>query len=510
MTRRILVCTVATMVFACRSVLAGFCAYDAAPAASLLFPFAAVDLGDSLSGITTEIAITNVSSEAQVVRVTLWTDFGEPIFSFNVVLSGFDIQVIDLRNIIVDGYLPVTYATNHTETEGSLDLGPVSTYAASAGDWIEGLLPDPEAAGALRTANPARCTMQMDGYPGRYSQSIPQSMLEVFRQLLRTSQTAHRAFSDDCAPPFTELLPWSTYDWFTERSESAPVWLYVTADVVHTCDRSTPLDDAYWLTADQGGVERYDNVLVGDMTWRSAAGAASGPAVHIEADRENWRVTSRTPAGQPVSFYHSYSTRRGLPSDRREPLPTAWAVRYTARVDDSGNWGSKTHLRVWKGPTTRSQLADLAILPDGAAPTSLIATNCGAYTFYAWDEEENVVTGSWLSSSDWNMLPLASQEVPVDTFTMPERKGWMLFVWPPANYSGDEAPTPPDHYQTWMGVANDAWSPHATFHDGIPVGNANCFPDQVLPQLGVNYDYVTSDGYRTGYRPPLSPPDASE
>ena len=33
---------------------------------------------------------------------------------------------------------------------------------------------------------------------------------------------------------------------------------------------------------------------------------------------------------------------------------------------------------------------------------------------------------------------------------------------------------------------------------GVFAGNASCFPDQVLPGLGVDYDYVGPDGYNSG------------
>ena len=56
--------------------LASICAFDAAPAATLLFPFVVFDYNNPLDGDTTLISITNMSPEAQIVHVTLWTDTG--------------------------------------------------------------------------------------------------------------------------------------------------------------------------------------------------------------------------------------------------------------------------------------------------------------------------------------------------------------------------------------------------------------------------------------------------
>ena len=52
---------------------ASICAFDAAPAATLLFPFVVFDYNHPLDGVTTLIAITNTSPQAQVVHVTLWS-----------------------------------------------------------------------------------------------------------------------------------------------------------------------------------------------------------------------------------------------------------------------------------------------------------------------------------------------------------------------------------------------------------------------------------------------------
>ena len=89
-----------------------------------------------------------------------------------------------------------------------------------------------------------------------------------------------------------------------------------------------------------------------------------------------------------------------------------------------------------------------------------------------------------------NLIPLETQEIPVDQFDTPGAYGWMLFVWPASNYFDAGTGLQDDFYQTWMGVrynANDQWS---AAMDGAVMANFNCYSDQILPDLGINYDYV--------------------
>ena len=124
------------------------------------------------------------------------------------------------------------------------------------------------------------------------------------------------------------------------------------------------------------------------------------------------------------------------------------------------------------------------------------ASDCLAYTYYAWDEDEDVIT---VDENPWsfpgnpevrpNLIPLETQEVSIDQFNTVGSFGWMLFIWPPSNF----APTD-DMYQTWMGVKY-VYYDYSMFHTGAVMANWICFPTQVLPRLGVNYDYVWPNGY---------------
>jgi hypothetical protein len=72
----------------------------------------------------------------------------------------------------------------------------------------------------------------------------------------------------------------------------------------------------------------------------------------------------------------------------------------------------------------------------------------------------------------------------------------MLFVWPASNFDGIPGADPnPDYYQTWMGVKYQAFGQFSAAIDGVLMANYNCFEGQVLPNLGIDYDYVDEFGF---------------
>jgi hypothetical protein len=77
------------------------------PAATLLLPYFEQDLNNP-NGTNTQLSINNASSEAVLAHVTLWSDLSVPVLGFNIYLTGFDVQTINLRDILVGGHLPVT------------------------------------------------------------------------------------------------------------------------------------------------------------------------------------------------------------------------------------------------------------------------------------------------------------------------------------------------------------------------------------------------------------------
>src|SRR5258708_31195743 len=69
---------------------------DQVPAATLLLPYFEVDLGNP-AGVSTSFWVNNASAAATVAHVTLWTDEGIPTFNFDIYLTGYDVEKVDLR-----------------------------------------------------------------------------------------------------------------------------------------------------------------------------------------------------------------------------------------------------------------------------------------------------------------------------------------------------------------------------------------------------------------------------
>jgi hypothetical protein len=490
MKRLLLVCALLAPV---SMVEANICALDVVPAATLLFPYVVFDYNNPVDGANTVLSITNLSSQAQIVHVQLWSDTGEPVLGFNIVLSGYDLEKIDIRELLVNGTLPVTGTTGSQLIKGKqpYDDGPVSHQD---GLWLDGILPPPEGTDSLLD----RCSTAHAGYPAY--QTLSAADLGLARAALTASQLATRWHNDCQGTDFTvtgEEPYWTNVPkWWELRDQTEPTWMYVTADVVWDCQQLSTDDPGYWSHPHQGGRAWYQNVLTGDVEWTAYGYQAMDTAVHIEADQGLAEVATRTDEDEPISFYYRYSTLNDQPSDAREPLPNAWAMRYSG-VDSSE---ANTYIRAWKSSTTSPTLPDLEITPD-----NYLAYACYAYTYFAWDEDEGVIleeAGTWTTLTVYlNLLPLAAQEIPADDLETPSSDGWFLFIWPVTNYITSAPITidpPPDYYQTWMGVRRTGTvnasgaAPFSTAAATV-VGNANCFEDQVLPELGVNYAYVGGD-----------------
>jgi hypothetical protein len=480
------------------AVYANICAFDVVPAATLLFPFVQYDYNGGGAGANTLFAITNVSSEAQVVHVTLWTDYSVAILDFNIVLTGYDVQTISIRDILADGQLPVTLERSDYAGPEPHSDGPISE-TNNLVSWYTNLLAAPE-----RTNTNVTCTV---GAPSQYTQKIDPPILQLFKDWLQKSQTQTRAYNDNC-------LAWTgssavTSTWWTERDDTTETWMYVTADVVTACNLDFPDTDGYFR-----GVASYDNVIIGDMIYLDSINNYSEAyqAVHIEADEDLVYVATQSPldSTRPVSFYHRYS-QPDLAFDDREPLPTAWAFRY---MNDAAN-NAKTWVRAFKQASYEdidslltaalpgdTLIQDLYLNPDDQTVSAFWASNCLAYTYYAWDEDEDVLT---TTGTPWsqpgvgfivaNLLPLETQEVDVAEFELPGAYGWMLFVWPRSNTAPYATAPAIDLYQTWMGVKYQAFGTYSAGMTATVMANYNCFSDQILPALGIDYEYADEFGY---------------
>jgi hypothetical protein len=492
---------------------ANYCSFDAVPSATLLFPFVAFDYDAGTAGQTTLMTVINTSSEAQIVHITVWSDYSVAVLDFNLTMTGYDVTQMNIRDILALGLLPtedpdsnpvrkeniwVDDFSNNGPTP--LDWGPWSTHNDLQPVAPAGLqLPTPQSTTPL-DCDPADWISSPVNYVG----AIPQNTLDVFEGYLRASQTADREYLD-CA---NDTFNFDQDTWFITR-DGGPAWMYVTADVVAACNKDLPDGDAasYFnnARATTDGVLD-DNVLVGDVVWLDAENRFSeaDQAVHLESILE-----SQYPfPGQVPTFYFRY-TQPLFPNayDGREPLPTAWAIRY--RLEEAN--GVNTWIRAFKGSSLLSTVADLADSDVGpnwggitdTNPSNLYASACVPYTYYAWDDDENVnsVTTDedpWSGTEDPirpipNLMPLETQEVDINQFFIVKQdddaqyNGWLLIVWPGSN-NGPINPIPNDPrgdwYQTWVGARYSAFGEYTAALTGAVMGNYNCDQTQVLPVLG--------------------------
>ena len=96
MKRAIVLVALAALVFTATPSRAVIGTIDDVPASTLLLPYFEVDLEHS-SGVNTLFSINNASASAAVAHVTVWTDWSFPTLDFDVYLTGFDVQTINLR-----------------------------------------------------------------------------------------------------------------------------------------------------------------------------------------------------------------------------------------------------------------------------------------------------------------------------------------------------------------------------------------------------------------------------
>jgi hypothetical protein len=530
------------------TVYANICATDAEPAATLLFPFVQYDYEGGDNGVNTLFAITNVSEEATIVHITVWTDYSIAILDFNLTLTGYDVQTLSIRDILRDGVLPhdATGANEWwngqdpgdtppgpgTNAGGSpFEAGPFSPYNQLWGTSLNtyfGLngLGAPDSTHFLNCAPPGT-PAALNPYapdewvssPVNYATPIPQGTLDIFQGYLQSSQLNTTAYSR-CG--WNSSVSFTNGTWYTNQ-DPRPTWMYVTADVVGACNKELPDGaTAYFnpLAVDAAGLGvptglLDSNQLIGDVIWVDPINnfSEADNAVHIEAvdgltDRAAapFDTTDIPGTAKDTTFYARYHLTQAAWEDDREPLPSAWAFRYL--VADAAD--VTTSIRAFKASTVFAVNDDLRG-PDvddpadgiydpitGPNPAEMWANSCYAYTYYAWDEDENVNSVGPGFEPPWsggpsvdpipvpNLLPLETQEVSASQFFLVGDPGlafgWMLFVWPNSNNTASYGLV--DHYQTWMG-ARYGYGTYSAALSGAVMANYSCDATEVLPVLGL-------------------------
>jgi hypothetical protein len=272
--------------------LAVICAIDEVPAATLLLPYFAVDYtSPDGSGVNTLFSINNASATAVLAHVVVWSDLSVPVLDFNVYLTGYDVQTINLWDILGRGNLPQTASAGQDPTD---TISPKGTFSQDINfASCSGLLPPPQL--------PA-------DFVGHLQASLSGRASTVFGGLC-----AGRNLGDNIARG------------------------YITVDTVNNCTLRFPGDPGYF-----GGDATNQNVLWGDYYYvNSAANFADGNSlVHIEASATN----PETSIAGDYTFYGRYDNPAWSAADNREPLATNFAARYL----NGGPFSGGTDFIVWR------------------------------------------------------------------------------------------------------------------------------------------------------------------
>jgi len=215
--------------------VATICTIDAVPAATLLLPYFEVDLNNP-NGLTTLFSVNNASATAVLVHVVIWTDLSVPVLDFNIYLTGYDVQSVNMRDIIVNGNLPQTASAGQDPTD---TISPKGTFSQDINfASCNGVLPPPQ-------------------LPAQYISHLEESLTGLPSALLG-GNCAAQALGDNIARG------------------------YITMDTVNNCSLRFPGDVGYFAAGGTGDVTN-QNVLWGDWIIVNAAEnfAEGGDLVHI-------------------------------------------------------------------------------------------------------------------------------------------------------------------------------------------------------------------------------------
>ncbi len=313
------------------------CDVKVGPAATLLLPYFEVDLNPTVPGRTTLFTITNVTRYPQIAHVTLWTDWAFPVLSFNLFLTGYDVQAINLYDVIVRGVIAPPSGTTPATTPGALSA----------------------AGGNLRS------TIDCASNPAL----LPASIITAVRTALTTGVSNPGGTVRACT---------------TAGGVHANAIGYATIDVVANCTNLLPSDPTYYLTD-----LLFDNVLIGDYQQLGGSAAGTGPAiafdaagnpmVHIRAVPEGGGAGANVPTGLPYTFYDRYTPFTTRTIDRRQPLPSTFAARFI----QGGTGAFATNLTIWREGLTGA----------GASCASYVnSASIAIAEFIRFDEHENPTT----------------------------------------------------------------------------------------------------------------------
>jgi hypothetical protein len=391
-------------------VLKGNCRMANQPSATLLIPYFSVDLAIA-TGRTTMFSVNNASAKPALARVVLWTDWGVPTLAFDVYLTGYDVQTLNVRDLF-NGDLPVTGVTS--SPAGSLSQGG-------------GTFPGCGGSAGSSSANAGPVGQPLDAVALQYLRSA------------HSGQSLPGAAAQNGPPGPSPACASSGVEGPSVASG------YITVDAVNGCSgttvstlANTPAHALYFQHGGKG-LASDDNVLWGDVIYLDPRQklAHSQTAVSIVADPDFFASGDYTFYGR----YFGFDAR-----DDRAPLSSLYYVRFI----DSHPFTAGSDVVVWRDNRVTSVAAQPCATGPSWAPL-------GENQVVVFDEQENAT-----AIQHSNAFPLTTQKVHVGgpSLATSLRFGYlMLDLW-----HGNAT-----HAQAWVGVTMSAGGRYSVGHEAIRV-----------------------------------------
>jgi hypothetical protein len=433
--RKIFLCLTLVSVLALGGqAFAEICTVDDVPAATLLLPYFEVDL-DSTAGITTLFEINNATAAPVVAHVVVWSDLSVPVLDFNVYLTGYDIQPINMRDIL-DLVLPAT-AGPATDPDG----------------------PEPSLTDTVSNNGPF--SLPEVNFPQCAAQLPPPVLPAGLAQDVKDALTGQ------------PVIGRGGLCFGTDQGDNIARG-YVTVDLVDRCSLQFPGDPGYFVSGGQG-VARNDNVLWGNYIYVDPTNnfAQGETLVHIEADALN--PETATPG--EYTFYGRYVAWTA--ADNREPLTSTFAARYLQNAAFTGG----TDLMVWRDSKTPEGPFTCGTLP---LPFPL-----GQEAIVIFDEKENPDVPQQIPISPQpegtSLLPFPweAQRVTVGgpAFPVPFSSGWLYLNLNTTIGAGPGVGNPPEDpaaTQNWVTVIESAEGRFSVGFDAIQL-DSTCNASHLSP-----------------------------
>ncbi len=403
---------------------------DDVPAATLLLPYFEVDLGNT-DGVNTLFSINNASASATLAHVTVWSTWSIPVIDWDVYLTGYDVQTVNLRDILVNGILPRTASAGQDPTDTISPHGDIS-----------------------QDINFASCT-------GFLPYQVP-GVSTNFRAHLQAILTGKKS-------PVDGTCAGTNYGDNIARG-------YVTIDVTNACSLLFPSSTGYFVNGG-GGIAGNRNILWGDYFYvNPTENFAQGETlVHVEAapgvgllGTGTYSTGNLLDTPGEYTFYGRYVL--GTAIDNREPLATTFASRYLS----GGGFTGGTSLVVWR---------DSKFTPGASCTTGPNFGDLFEDQIVVFDEFENPLTvttggpsGEPLPGSQCTFCDEA-QRVDVggtDGITTNADFGWLYLN---LNHATTRDATLGAGYiniaQAWVTTVMDAEGRFSVGFDAIQLDNAN-------------------------------------